>query len=111
MDMDIEESLRRALRAEEPAPDFTGRVLARVARSQVQAAQPLARRRSRWQLPLALAASVVVAVAGLGIVQQQRESQRLQAARQLALALEITSSQLNQVQQKLIHTPNQENGI
>jgi len=106
MDMDIEESLRRALRAEEPAPDFTGRVLARVARGQAQS-----RRRSRWQLPLALAASVVVAVAGLGIVQQQREAQRLQSARQLAMALEITSSQLNQVQQKLNRTQDQENGI
>ena len=109
--MDIEESLRRALRAEEAPPDFTNRVLARVANDQVRAAQAQARRRSRWQVPLALAASVVVAVAGLGIVQQQREARQLQSARQLAMALEITSSQLNQVQQKLNRTQDQENGI
>jgi hypothetical protein len=103
--MDIEESLRRALRAEEPAPDFTQRVMARVA------AQPQARRRARWQVPLALAASCVLAVVALGIVQQQREAQRLHSAQQLAIALEITSSQLNQVQQKLNRTQDMENGI
>lgn len=114
--MDIEESLRRALRAEDAPPDFTNRVLARVARDHAQAVhaqavQAHARRRPRWQVPLALAASVVVVVAGLGIVQQQREARQLQSARQLAMALEITSSQLNQVQQKLNQTQDQENGI
>jgi len=103
--MDIEESLRRALRAEEPPPDFTSRVMARVA------VATQARRRARWQLPLALAASVVLAVVGLGIVQQQREAQRLHSAQQLAIALEITSSQLNQVQQKLNRKQTTENGI
>lgn len=103
--MDIEESLRRALRAEEPPPDFTSRVMAKVA----TAAQ--SRRRARWQLPLALAASVVLAVVGLGIVRQQREAQQLHSAQQLAIALEITSSQLNQVQQKLNRKQNLENGI
>jgi len=103
--MDIEESLRRALRAEEPPPDFTSRVMAMVA------VTAQARRRARWQVPLALAASVVLAVVGLGIVQQQREAQRLHSAQQLAIALEITSSQLNQVQQKLNRKQTTENGI
>lgn len=107
--MDIEESLRRALRVEEPAPDFTWRVMAQVA-GRVQAQAP-SRRRARWQVPLALAASLLAVVAGLGIVQQQREAQQLRSARQLAIALEITSSQLNQVQQKLNHRPDMENGI
>jgi hypothetical protein len=103
--MDIEDSLRRALRVESPPPDFTRAVLARVV------ASDRARRRARWQLPLALAASLVVAVVGLTIFQQQREAQRQQSARQLAIALEITSSRLNQVQQRLNHNPNMENGI
>ena len=103
--MDIEESLRRALRAEEPPPDFTSRVMAKLA------VTAQARRRARWQVPLALAASVVLAVVGLGIVQQQREAQRLHSAQQLAIALEITSSQLNQVQQKLNRKQTTENGI
>jgi hypothetical protein len=103
--MDIEESLRRALRVEEPSPDFTRRVMAKV---DVTAQ---ARRRARWQVPLALAATVALAVVGLRIVQQQREAQRLHSAQQLAIALEITSSQLNQVQQKLNRKPTLENGI
>lgn len=107
--MDIEESLRRALRAEEPPPDFTHRVMAQV-EQRVQA-QSRARRRARWQVPLALAASLLVAAVGLGIVQQQREAQRLHSAQQLAIALEITSSQLNQVQQKLNRNQTTENGI
>ena len=35
----------------------------------------------------------------------------MQSAQQLAIALEITSSQLNHVQQKLNRTQNMENGI
>ncbi|MFO1503674.1 MAG: hypothetical protein U1F39_07635 [Steroidobacteraceae bacterium] len=103
--MDIEESLRRALRVEEAPPDFTGRVMARVeARAQ-------APRRARWRVPMALAASLLLVAVGLGIAQQQHEARRRQSAQQLAIALEITSSQLNQVQQKLNHRPNTENGI
>lgn len=103
--MDIEDSLRRALRAEEPPPDFTARVMAKVS------AASLARRRARWQLPLALAASVALVAVGVGIVQRQREAQRLHSAQQLAIALEITSSQLNLVQQKLNPQQTTENGI
>jgi hypothetical protein len=103
MDMELERSLRRALRAQEPRSDFTSRVMTRVS--------PGARssRRFRWGMPAALAASLVVAAAGLGILQQQREAGGLEAARQLAIALEITSSQLNQVQRKLDRT-SKENG-
>lgn len=111
--MDIEESLRRALRAEDPPPDFTARVLARVeSQAAAQAAAKTAvRRRARWQLPMALAASLFVVAVTAGIVQQQREAQRRHSAQQLAIALEITSSQLNQVQQKLNRNRNTENGI
>jgi anti-sigma-K factor RskA len=102
--MDIEEALRHALRVEEPSPDFTRAVMDRVAGQ-----TPV--RRARWRMPLALAAAVLVAAVGLGILQQQREAQRLQSARQLAIALEITSSQLNQAQQRLSRRQNRENGI
>ena len=54
---------------------------------------------------------LMYSLVALGIVQQQREAQRLQSAQQLAIALEITSSQLNQVQQKLNRGQNMENGI
>jgi hypothetical protein len=103
--MDIEKSLQLALRPEEPSPDFTSRVMARVA------AESQLSRRARWRVPAALAASLVLLAVGLGLVQQQREVQRLHSARQLAIALEITSSQLNQVQQKLNRKQTLENGI
>ena len=105
--MDIEQSLQAALRPVEPGADFAAGVLARIA-VEKQARQ----RRVRWQMPLALAASLIVAVVGLKIVMQQREAQRIETARQqLALALEITSSQLNSLQQKLNPNESKENGI
>jgi hypothetical protein len=105
--MDLERSLQKALRPVDPGADFTAGVVARIA-----AEHEARRRRTRWQMPLALAASLLVAAVGLEVVLRQHEQQRLETARQqLALALEITSSQLHQLQQKL--NPNQpmENGI
>ena len=105
--MDIERSLQAALRPVEPGADFAAGVLARIA-VEKQARQ----RRARWQMPLALAASLLVAVVGLRIAMQQREEQRIETARQqLALALEITSSQLNSLQQRLNPNESKENGI
>jgi hypothetical protein len=105
--MDIERSLRTALRPVDPSADFVAGVMARVA-----VEQQARRRRARWQMPLALAASLMIAAIGLKIAMQQREAQRVETARQqLALALEITSSQLNQLQQKLNRNAPTENGI
>ena len=107
--MDIEQRLKAALRPEDPGPDFTSAVLQRVARG--EAAAP--RRVHHWQWPAALAASVVFAVVGFSMVQELREQHRQQVAQQLAVALEITSAQLNAVQQRLTRneqTP-KENGI
>jgi hypothetical protein len=107
INMDIEQSLRAALRPVDPNADFAAGVMARIV-----VEQHARRRRARWQMPLALAASLVVATIGLKIVMQQREAQRIESARaQLALALEITSSQLNQLQQKLNRNTPTENGI
>lgn len=103
--MKIEESLRQALRAEEPRADFTNRVLTQVS------ANAQAPRLRRWRLPAALAAALVMATIGLGVMQQQREAQRLNSAQELAIALEITSSQLNQVQRMLNRRTTTEDGI
>jgi hypothetical protein len=105
MDMEIEESLRRALNTEEPRADFTSRVLARVSAK----VQPP--RRPHWRWPAALAASVVMAAIGVGIVHVELEAQRVNSARQLAIALEITSSQLNQVRRLLNRSTTKEDGI
>lgn len=103
--MDIEKSLQLALRPEEPSPDFAARVMARVANA------ASARHRPRWHMPVALAASLVLAAVGVRTVMQQRAAEQAHSAQQLAIALEITSSQLNQIQQKLNRPRSMENGI
>jgi hypothetical protein len=101
--MNIEDSLRAALRPQDPGAQFTARVIAAVS------AAP--RRRARLQLPMALAASMVATAVGLGLIHQQAEQRRVETARQqLVLALEITSAKLNQVQQRLARSGNEENG-
>ena len=104
--MNIEDTLRTTLRPEDPGPEFTARVMAGIDAGK----QP--RQKRRWRLPLALAASVLVAAFGLVMLQQQAEQRRIESAQQqLRLALEITSEQLNQVQQRLARNGNEENGI
>lgn len=104
--MNIEDTLRTTLRPEDPGPEFTARVMAGINAGK----QP--RQKRGWRLPLALAASVLVAAFGLVMLQQQAEQRRIESAQQqLRLALEITSEQLNQVQQRLARNGNEENGI
>lgn len=102
--MDIEDSLRAALRPQDPGADFTAGVMAKIGSGR---AAP----RSHRKWPLALAASVLATVAGLGVMQQVVERRRAEAAaQQLALAIEITSAQLNLVHQRLVRTEYEENG-
>ena len=104
--MNIEDTLRTTLRPEDPGPEFTARVMAGIDAGEQQ------RQKRGWRLPLALAASVLVAAFGLVMLQQQAEQRRIESAQQqLRLALEITSEQLNQVQQRLARNGNEENGI
>ena len=109
--MDIEQRLRASLNAREPEPDFEARVMARL--SVVGGATVPSRRRFTWRIPVSLAATTCAVAFALhfhGV--QQREAR---AGQQLALALEITSAQLNLVQQRLgrietIDAKIQENG-
>ena len=105
--MNIEDTLRTALRPEDPGTDFTARVMARIDAGEQQ------RQKQGRMLPMALAASVLVAAFGMVmLLQQQAEQRRIESAQQqLRLALEITSEQLNQVQQRLARNGNEENGI
>ncbi len=104
--MDIEDRLRESLAAREPDQDFDARVMARITAGAGAVAKP--RRRFAWRLPAALAATVFAAAFGLHWYSvQQREAQTRD---QLLLALQITSFELNQVQQKLVLTDRQENG-
>jgi anti-sigma-K factor RskA len=110
----LERALQASLQPVDPGEDFTARLQARLATAALQppghAAQPSAGHpRWRYSASLALAASIVMAVAvGWQLqdlhVQRQADQVRLQQTRvqtQLLLALEITSERLGEVQQRL----------
>jgi len=108
MSQDIENELRRALRAVEPSADFTARVMralpSRPASAEVvplSIATPDAPRNSwrRLGTPVALAASLLVAfVLGKQVALEHEERQQLagiEASRKLMQALRVTSQKLD----------------
>jgi hypothetical protein len=121
----LEKALQASLRAVDPGADFTAAVQARLAtaalRPQVPAAQaPTSGPRWGYAASLALAASIVVALAvGWQLqdlqVQRQTEQVRLEQARrletQLLLALEITSERLGQAQRRIEQYQSQEKSL
>jgi hypothetical protein len=106
----FEEELKQALKRQEPAGDFTARVLARCARED-------ARKRSGfwdsfWATPawrLGAAAAALVFVAGGTVYEQyeqherevKREVRGMAAKRQLILAMRIAGTKLQEVQQRV----------
>ena len=99
--MTLERQLQEALRARDPGEDFTRAVLARVAAAG-KAAPPARTRGSLAWWPSALAASLLATGVGLQALHVQLQQQRARTAgMQLAMALEITSYDLNQVQRRL----------
>lgn len=122
MSIELEKALREALQREEPSPDFTARVMARLA-EQPQTERVVQRSEgvSWWQrltgffqvsqLRWAAAGAMVclLALAGTGVY-RYREYQRQvaleraegeRAKEQVLLALRITSAKLNVAQQKV----------
>jgi hypothetical protein len=95
----FEEELRQALKRREPAADFTARVLAR-------AAEEDAPKNSgfwfSWRLGLATATVAVLTFSG-GMVYQQHERslKGMAAKRQLLIAMRITGTKLQQVQERV----------
>jgi hypothetical protein len=88
----LEDELRSALRRREPSPDFTERVLARVAAVPVRRApQPWA----RWMA--AVAAALLLAAGSL----EYREYQGERAKSQVLLAVRIAGSKLNKAQKRV----------
>lgn len=95
---DFELHLRAALQRKDPPPGFAQRTVARAA------AQPTPRRAMRTWVALALAATLLVAFAG---VHRVRERQRAEEAKQqLMLALKITSQKLAVVEKALDRSTN-----
>jgi hypothetical protein len=96
---DFERSLRDALSRREPSPGFTGRVMARIPD----------RQRAWWRLPglrwVPAVAMPLVIVVFVGFVQEHREQQRREEAKQqLMLAMEVTARSIQTTKVKLLNT-------
>jgi len=99
----FEQELKQALNRQEPAGDFTARVLALCAREDAKKRNGfwhslLANR--AWRLA-AVAAALVVAVGGTAFQQHEREVRGMAAKRQLILAMRIAGTKLQEVQQRV----------
>ena len=122
----FDEQLELALRREEPSPDFTDRVMARIAELQrqekprektdwlrkvVEFFQPP---RMKWATAGAMA--VVLLIAGFGLHRSRENERRRQAEiaegerakEQVMLAMRIASAKLNIAQKKVYETASHE---
>jgi hypothetical protein len=124
----FDEEMRKALRREEPSPDFTDRVMARVAELQ---RQEKSREKTDWlrrlveffQPPtmkwaMAGAMAIALVVAGFGVhYRRENERRRLaeiaegeRAKEQVILAMRIASAKLNIAKKKVHETASHEGG-
>jgi Predicted integral membrane protein (DUF2275) len=115
----IEDELRSALRRHEPSPDFSDRVMARIAELPVESGREKSREKRSWLLRLAQffhPVQVKWAMAGVVCclmifatfgVHRYREHQRSEIAEgerakeQVMLAMKIASAKLNAAQKKV----------
>jgi hypothetical protein len=95
--MNIEQELQSALRRQQPSPDFTGRVLARI---DAPHAAPAPSRLRRW---LAAAAALALLASGGAryYAHQQSVAEAERVTQDIRLALQITSEKLAQVQARV----------
>ena len=116
----FDDELKRALRREEPSPDFTDRLMRRLAELQkrekpTEKAEWLRRlteffRPTQMKWAMAGAMAVLMVIAGLGVhYRRENERRRLaeiaegeRAKEQVMLAMRIASAKLN-VAQKIVH--------
>lgn len=96
--MNLDDELRSALRRHEPSPDFTERVLARVAAAPVRAASRpwLSWKTTRW---VAAVAALLLLTAGGALEYRQVQGER--AKSQVLLAVRIAAHKLNKAQKKV----------
>jgi hypothetical protein len=93
MSNNLDDELRRALRAVDPGEEFTQRVVSSVAGDSAQSRRP-ATARYRW-LPAALAAALVLGFLITHDWQMRREHQGREARKQLIEALRVTGAKLD----------------
>lgn len=98
MSEDFDNTLRKALRPVDPGEDFTARVLARVAAeggAGGASAVPPVRKGRRFVLPVALAASLILAVVSVHAWKVREKEEGLAARDQVMEALRVTSEKLD----------------
>lgn len=101
----MEEKLKQALQRRDPSPDFSARVMARIAEEKTRREQPW------WQiwfapgrrLALAGGMAVLMLAAGLGYREHVQRQRALEARDQILQALQITGTKLNHVN-RMVHT-------
>jgi hypothetical protein len=114
---DFEEQVREGLRAGEPAAGFADRLMQRIAEEEAAAKRPVVVAMPKPKPKLRLwqanaqkwaVAAMLLAVAGSGAVVQQKLEQRRaeraaaeQATQQVMMALQITSNQLQHVNDRI----------
>jgi hypothetical protein len=103
--MTLDRQLQRALQPIDPPDGFADRVLARLGEQHGVLPVPRTQRfgRARRWVPLALAASLGVAVLGSAAwLEQQRQRQGAEASAQVRQALRITTQELNDIRARAL---------
>jgi hypothetical protein len=99
----FEDELKRALKRQEPAADFTARVLARCAHEETKARNGFWQ--TFWALPAwrlgAVAAALLIVAGGTVYEQREREVRGMAAKRKLILAMRIAGTKLQEVRQRV----------
>ena len=100
--MDIDRALARAMEADDPGPQFAGRVVAAITTGQAAPTVVAARRTGssiRWRMVLPLAATIALVTAGAEWRARQaaEEAKAREAQVQLVQALRLAGAQLNVV--------------
>lgn len=90
---DLEREFRRALKRTEPPERFAERVLARIGRDAPK------KQKTPW---MAIAAALMIALAGIGAYNHHRHEEALKAKTDLLKAFEVTSGTLQQTKVKLL---------
>jgi anti-sigma-K factor RskA len=97
----FEEELKQAMQRQEPAADFTARVLERCAKEDAKQRAGFWQMFGVWRLSVAVAALLCTMAGGTIWERHQHEVKGLAAKRQLVLAMRIAGTKLREVQEQV----------
>jgi len=101
----MEEKLKQALQRRDPSPDFSARVMARIAEEKTRREQPWWRIwfAPSWRMAMTGGLACLLLVgAGVGYREYRERQRALEARDQILQALQITGTQLNRVN-RMVH--------